>query len=835
MDSYAIRWLPDSLTGLLTLALDLRWSWHHGSDELWRALDAETWEATRNAWLVLNSVPGETLEKLGADPAFQQLYQEQVKCHQEFLVEPTWYSETCPGSLEQGIAYFCMEFGISESLPLYSGGLGVLAGDYLKAASDLGIPVTAVGLLYQQGYFRQAIGSNGEQLEFYPYNDPTILPVTPLRDESGEWLRVTVPFPGRLVRLRAWTASVGRCRLLLLDSNDPRNEPGDRGITSELYTGDSEKRLQQEMVLGIGGMKLLRQAGIPHSVCHINEGHSALALVERALQWQHVHGSDFATARMATRPTNLFTTHTPVASGFDIFPLELIRLYLSPWLKGRGVSDLQLAALSQRDQGDPEHLNMGWLALAMSGRVNGVSAIHQTVSRHIFQPLFPRWPTEDIPVEYVTNGVHTPSWDSPQSDAVWTGACGKERWRWAMPDTTPINCVSDSELWEMRRQQRARLIHYLRRRLASQHCEQQLENNPDAACGLLLDAETLTLGFARRFTEYKRPDLLLREPQRLMALLNDRDRPLQIIIAGKAHPQDHKGKQLIRQWQQFIRQPGVEGRIIFIEDYDLGVAAQFVQGVDVWLNTPRHPWEACGTSGMKVLVNGGLNLSQYDGWWGEAWHPDLGWAIRPGATLSELSRTAEHDPTDARELYELLEKEVIPEFYRVDQQALPKEWLRKVRASMNRLTALYSANRMVREYVEAFYQPMINNGKLRTPETAHALANQQTAIQTHWPRLRFSAFGCTRQRDTQLFTLEVYLDGLQQALVAAELVAEESEYGPRIVHPMTMKESLPGSANGFLYECEVPARPEGHYTPRLRVEDPRLNLPLEDASILWLR
>jgi starch phosphorylase len=320
-----------------------------------------------------------------------------------------------------------------------------------------------------------------------------------------------------------------------------------------------------------------------------------------------------------------------------------------------------------------------------------------------------------------------------------------------------------------------------------------------------------------------------------MALLNDRDRPLQIIIAGKAHPQDHKGKQLIRQWQQFIRQPGVEGRIIFIEDYDLGVAAQFVQGVDVWLNTPRHPWEACGTSGMKVLVNGGLNLSQYDGWWGEAWHPDLGWAMRPGATLSELSRTAEHDPTDARELYELLEKEVIPEFYRVDQQALPKEWLRKVRASMNRLTALYSANRMVREYVEAFYQPMINNGKLRTPETAHALANQQTAIQTHWPRLRFSAFGCTRQRDTQLFTLEVYLDGLQQALVAAELVAEESEHGPRIVHPMTMKESLPGSANGFLYECEVPARPEGHYTPRLRVEDPRLNLPLEDASILWLR
>ena len=832
---YATRWLPDSLTGLLPLALDLRWSWHHGSDELWRSLDADTWEATRNAWLVLNSVSAETLEKLAEDPDFQRLFQEQVKYHQAFLAAPTWYSETCPTSLEQGIAYFCMEFGVSESLPLYSGGLGVLAGDYLKAASDLGVPVTAVGLLYQQGYFRQSISSDGEQLEFYPYNDPTMLPVVPLRDESGEWVRVVVPFPGRDVRLRAWTARVGRCRLLLLDSNDPLNEPGDRGITSELYTGDTEKRLQQEMVLGIGGMELLRQTGTDHSICHINEGHCAMALVERALQWQEKHNSDFDTARMATRATNIFTTHTSVASGFDLFPLPMIRLYLASWLENREICPDDLAAISQTAQPEPEHLNMGWLGLAMSGRVNGVSAIHQTVSQHIFQPLFPRWPAEDIPIEYVTNGVHTPSWDSPDADEIWTRACGKERWRWPMKDTSPMDDIPDTELWDMRRQQRARLVHYLRKRLASQHCEHRPANNADAACGLLLDGETLTLGFARRFTEYKRPDLLLMEPERLLALLNDRDRPLQIVIAGKAHPKDLKGKQLIRQWKQFIRRPDVEGRIVFIDDYDLGVAAQLVQGVDVWLNTPRHPWEACGTSGMKVLVNGGLNLSQYDGWWGEAWQPDLGWAIRPGATFGELSRSAEHDPADAEALFRLLEDEVVPLFYEVDQQGLPKAWLRMVRASMNRLTATYSANRMMREYVEDFYLPMMRKGKERTPEAAQALAGLQTNIQKHWPRLRFSRFECSRFEDSQRVTMEVYLDGLDQSNVAAELVAEASEDGPRAVYPMTMKGPLPGSANGFLYGCDVPPRPDGHYTPRLRVQDDRLNIPMENPSILWLR
>lgn len=838
--AYTPRSLPESLEGLFQLALDLRWTWHHGSDELWRTLDADTWDTTRNSWLVLNSVSGDRLEELAGDPGFQKCYREQTSAHQEFVNARTWYSDDCTGSLGRGIAYFCMEYGVSESLPLYSGGLGVLAGDFLKAASDLGVPVTAIGLLYQQGYFRQAISTDGEQLEFYPYNDPTMLPVSPLRDDDGQWVRVVVPFPGRPVRLRAWRAQVGRCELLLLDSNDPRNEPGDRGITSELYTGDAEKRLQQEMVLGIGGWRLLGQMAIQPTVCHLNEGHCALALIERALSWQEKHQSDFQTARTATRATNLFTTHTSVAAGFDHYSAKLLRLYLEPWLERHGLTVDQLLELGRErsmigSETADQHLNMALLALNMSGRINGVSRIHRKVSQTIFQPFFPRWPAADIPAEFVTNGVHTPSWDSPESDAIWTRACGQNRWRRPLPMACPMTAIADEDLWEMRRLQRNRLIGYIRRRLSSQHCDQNPVNNRAAACGLLLDHETLTLGFARRFTEYKRPDLLLKDQERLIRLLASRDRPLQLVLAGKAHPYDKQGKEIIRQWKAFSRRTDVEGRVVFIEDYDLGVANQLIQGVDVWLNCPRHPWEACGTSGMKVLVNGGLNLSQHDGWWAEAWNADVGWAIRPDATFEEPSSSSDQDLSDARELFELLEHEVIPGFYDVDEQGIPRKWIQRIRASMDQLTATYSANRMVREYVEGFYLPMVEQGNGRNPASAADIASEYEDINRHWPRLRFSGFSVGESGSSQTYTIEVYLDGVNEQRIAVELVAEASTYGPRTVTEMPMKHPLAGSAHSYLYECTVPSRPQGHYTPRLRVKDDRLNLPLENPAVLWLK
>ncbi len=830
--AYSMRALPDQLSGLISLALDLRWSWHHDSDKLWRALDAEVWDATHNAWLVLNVVSSEHLLALSQDPDFLTLYQQQISRHESFTRAPTWYSKAYDNELGDGVAWFCMEYGVSESLPLYSGGLGVLAGDFLKAASDLGVPVMAVGLLYQQGYFRQALNAAGEQIEFHPYNDPTMLPVSPLRDSDGEWARVSVPFPGREVRLRGWKGQVGRCELLLLDSNDPRNEPGDRGITSELYSGDPEKRLQQEMVLGIGGWRLLELLGRQPSLCHINEGHSALALVERAHQWQRNHKTDFDVARMATRATNLFTTHTSVAAGFDRFPRPLAELYLQPWLTEQGN---QLDALIDVANGGTTDLNMAGLALGMSGRFNGVSRIHQKVTQTIFQPWFGRWPTPDIPAGYVTNGIHTPSWDSPESDQLWTGACGKDRWRQPMPEPEPLCEVDDLSIWEMRRSQRRRLIGYLRERLHAQHCEHNYGSNAEAACGLLLDTATLTLGFARRFTAYKRPDLLLKDPDRLIRMLTNRDHPLQIVLAGKAHPKDRSGKELIRRWKAFSRLPEVEGKVVFIEDYDLAVASQLIQGVDVWLNTPSHPWEACGTSGMKVLVNGGLNLSQFDGWWAEAWNDQVGWAIRPGASFEELSMDGSHDDADAEELYELLEQQVIPEFYRLDDKGLPASWLKRIRASMNQLTARYSAGRMVREYTSDFYLPMVAGGQERTAELARDLVEDRKTIANHWPRLRFGELTCQANDNGQAFTLCVYLGGLSQDQVALELVAEECGYGPRIVQAMTMSHQLEGSEDSYLYTACVPSRPAEHYTPRMRVCDPRLNLPLEDAHILWYR
>lgn len=834
--AYQPRQLPGALSALVTLAQDLRWSWHHGSDRLWQALDEETWNSTHNAWLVLNSVSDERLEMLSRDPDFLRTLKAQTEAHRRFTRAETWYSQTHAGQLSSGIVFFCMEYGLSEPLPLYSGGLGVLAGDYLKAASDLGVPVTAIGLLYQQGYFRQAISADGQQLEFYPYNDPTMLPLSPLRDPEGGWLRVTVPLPGRNLRLRTWVGQVGRCQLLLLDSNDPQNDPGDRGITSELYSGDPEKRLQQEMVLGIGGWRLLRKLKRNPDVCHINEGHCALAMIERALCWAEDHQRDFETARVATRATNLFTTHTSVTAGFDRYQPQQLEQYLPPWLNGRGdLTTERLIELGLDCTGGDPRFNMGRLALNMSGRVNAVSRIHKRVSQTIFQPFFPRWPRDDIPVEYVTNGVHTPSSDSPESDRIWTKACGQDRWCRPMDTDNPLTRVTDEELWQMRRAQRRRLVHYLRRRLAGQTDTGTLAGNADAASGQLLDSETLTIGFARRFTEYKRPDLLLMDEERLVRLLTQRDRPVQILLAGKAHPKDPAGKELIRRWIRFSRRPEVAGRVLFIEDYDLEVAVQLVQGVDVWLNTPRHPWEACGTSGMKVLVNGGLNVSQFDGWWAEAWTPEVGWAIRPGATFEQLSHNRDHDHRDAEELFALLENEVIPEFYRVNKEGIPQDWVARIRASMNRLTATYSANRMVREYVDRFYLPMAEKGRQRTPAVADELIEQARQTARHWPKIRFSGMKIQAQGDQQLITVDVYLDGLDETRILVELVAEASEAGPRILCPMTPAERLPGSAHTWMYQCLVPARPEGHYTPRIRVADERLNLPLEAPSVIWMK
>ncbi len=830
---YLPRAMPDALHGLVTLALDLRWSWHHGSDELWRQVDPALWEATANPWLILESVSDRRLDALAADPAFLDLLRKQLDAREAHFAQEAWFPQRVDGGFQGHIAYFSMEFGICESLPIYSGGLGVLAGDYLKTACDLDVPVIGIGLLYQRGYFRQSVNAHGEQIEFYPYNDPTMLPVVPLRDDDGEWVRVSIELPGRMLHLRAWRAQVGRRTLLLLDSNDPLNEPGDRGITSELYGGGPEMRLQQEMVLGIGGWRLLDALELECPVCHLNEGHPALAILERCRQFIAQHGCGFREALRATRAGNLFTTHTPVEAGFDRFEPELFSLYLETLARQLGIEDHELLALGRGpDAPADEPFNMAWLALRGAGAVNGVSRLHGEVSRRIFQPLFPRWPQAEVPVEHVTNGVHVPSWDSPVADSLWTESCGKSRWLGTLETVEEdLRGVSDEALWAFRAAGRRRLIAFVRERLTRQQCSRAGSHARVADCADVLEPDALTLGFARRFAEYKRPNLLLHDPRRLLRLLTDRDRPVQLIVAGKAHPQDHMGKALLRNWHAFIDRHGLRDRVVFIEDYDLDVAAQMVQGVDVWINTPRRPWEASGTSGMKVLVNGGLNLSELDGWWAEAFAPELGWAVGDGR-----EHGPDGDSADAEQLYRLLEEKVVPAFYQRDAQGLPRDWVRRMRESMARLTARFSTNRMLREYTLRYYLPLAEAWRRRAddPALVAGLEHWQSALDRHWAHLHFGTVRVESGNGVHRFEVQAYLDELPPEAVAVELYAESLEGGAPQVQALRRETALPGTANAYLYMGEVDARrPAVDYTPRIVPRHPHARVPLEATNILW--
>ena len=535
--------LPDAISGLADIALDLRWSWNHAADELWRAINPELWEATGNPWLILENTNHRRLQTLAEDSEFLAELTRQLNVRQTHLSEKTWFDALPDSASLKRVAYFSMEFGLSEALPIYSGGLGILAGDMLKTASDLGVPMIGIGLLYQQGYFRQGLDSDGRQLAYYPYNDPIMLPVTPVLDADGGWLHVHVELPGRTLRLRCWEAQVGRVRLLLLDANGMSNQPRDRGITATLYGGDSETRLQQEIILGIGGWRMLEALGLPAQVCHLNEGHAAFVALERAAQLMREQNLDFDTALRATRAGNLFTTHTPVAAAFDRFSHTLIRQYLAPYAARWGVDLETILALGrERPNQADEPFNMAWLALRGSGAVNGVSRLHGAVSRALFAPLFPRWPLAQIPVGHVTNGVHTPSWDSVEADTIWTESCGKARWNDELADIEQhISSLSDQALWEFRARQRQRLLKRLSQRRAERAAGRGDDPTRTSTLNQLLDPNALILGFARRFTGYKRTNLLLAQPERLLRLLGNPQRPVQLVLAGKAHPRDTEG------------------------------------------------------------------------------------------------------------------------------------------------------------------------------------------------------------------------------------------------------------------------------------------------------
>jgi starch phosphorylase len=576
---------------LSELALELRWCWDHGLDDIWKALDSELWDLTRNPWVVLQSVSPLRLKALLADPAFRGRVEKLVMDQREANMAPAWFQHAHPKSPLTRAAYFCMEFGLSEALPIYSGGLGNVAGDQLKAASDLGVPVVAIGLLYQQGYFRQSIEADGHQTELYPYNAPGQLPITRVHDKDGEWLRLEIALPGHKIWLRTWEARIGRVRLYLLDSNDPANSPANRRITSELYSGGPELRLSREVVLGIAGWRLLHRLGIRPEVCHLNEGHAAFAVLERARIFMQENGCDFASAMAATRSGNLFTTHTPVAAGFDRFAPHLMQRFLRLMAEQLGTTAHELMALGRLNPDDPEEpFNMAYLAIRGSVAINAVSRLHREVSQVIFQDMFPRWPQSEVPVGYVTNGVHTPSWDSVEADRIWNFACASGFWRGTMEGVEKrVREVKDETLWEMRSHNRRELVAFTRNRLIDDLAATGADDSEVLQASTLFDPNALTLGFARRFASYKRPTLMLHDPDRLIGLLTDRQRPVQLIIAGKAHPADIVGKTMVQQWVNFTRRPEVRGHVVFISDYDLRVAERLVQGGDVWINNPAPP------------------------------------------------------------------------------------------------------------------------------------------------------------------------------------------------------------------------------------------------------
>ena len=834
--------LPTEIEGfdsLAELALDMHWSWNHATDEVWRQLDPELWGITNNPWVVLQTASRDRIERVLADPVFRKKVDGLVEASRQAAETPAWFQSNHSEAPLTCIAYFSMEFMLSEALPIYSGGLGNVAGDQLKAASDLGVPVIGVGLLYQQGYFRQVIDKNGEQQALYPFNDPGQLPITPLRQPNGEWLRLEIALPGYSVWLRAWQVQVGRVKLYLLDSNDAANFPAHRGITSELYGGGPELRLKQEMLLGLGGWRLLRALGLQPEICHLNEGHAAFAVLERAHNFMEETGHPFEVALAVTRAGNLFTTHTAVAAGFDRFAPALIEQYLGRYAETKlGIALQDLLALGRQNPADTsEPFNMAYLALHGCGAANGVSRLHGKVSRRLFLPLFPRWPEDEVPIGHVTNGVHMPTWDSPPSDDLWTESCGKGRWLGTTKSLEQdIRRISDARLWQFRTAASKSLVEYARERVSLEMAAAGVPPEEVEAAKHLFDPQTLTLGFARRFATYKRPNLLLHDPQRLLRLLTNTQRPVQLIIAGKAHPADQAGQALIREWVHFIRRPEAQTHAIFLGDYDMLLTEHLVQGVDVWINTPRRPWEACGTSGMKVLVNGGLNLSELDGWWAGAFTPEVGWALGDG---QEHGDDPAWDAAEAEALYDLLERDVVPEFYARDGQGIPTAWVARMRNSMADLTPRFSADRAVREYTEQHYLPGAAAYRERAAgkgSVGRKLVDWQHALEKEWPAIRFGETKVETDGEQQVFEVQAYLNELDPNAARVELYADGVNGGDPVRQEMERVRQLAAVSGGYAYRARVPAtRPATDYTVRLIPHCTGLAVPLETARILWQR
>jgi len=732
--------LPVALSRLRELAYNVWWTWDRDALELFQRLDRDLWEESEhNPVRMLGMVSQELLESRAVDDGYLAHYDRVCERLDRYLTDSLWYDKTYGSDTSVRIAYFSAEFGLTECLPIYSGGLGILAGDHLKAASDLGLPLAGVGLLYQQGYFRQYLNRDGWQGESYPVNDFYAMPVEPVCKDDRQ-LCVGVPFPGRTVTARIWRVNVGRIHLYLLDTNCPENTPDDRTITGELYGGDQEMRIRQEIVLGIGGMRALRALGLNPGVFHMNEGHSAFLALERVRRAMEDDGLTFDEAVEATRASNIFTTHTPVPAGIDIFPPDMVRRYLGETAAELGLDWNTFFALgSTGEHGKASAFSMANLAFHFSSYANGVSKLHGAVSRNMWRHIWPGVPEHEIPIDSVTNGIHLRSWVSKDMGTLYERYLGQN---WTLrPENQEIwtraTQIPAEELWRTHERRRERLVSFARERLVGQlihrgAAARELDMVADA-----LNPEALTIGFARRFATYKRADLLLRDPDRLHRILaGDPDRPVQIIFSGKAHPKDQPGKELIRELLHIARQERFRRHIVFLENYNMTISRYMVQGVDVWLNTPRRLYEASGTSGMKAAANGVLNMSILDGWWDEAYATGLGWAIGKGEEYEDLEY--QYD-VESSAIYDLLEQEVVPLFYDRDRGNIPRGWVDMMRRSLRDLCPVFNTARMVTEYTSRFYAPALDRHK-RFTESGNALAQEfarwKNRVLELWPAVK---------------------------------------------------------------------------------------------------
>jgi glycogen phosphorylase len=839
--SFTVRpHLPVALAPLQELATNLRWSWDERTRDLFRWVDPETWELSfHDPVRLLGTAPRERLEQLAADPTFMGFLGEIHGELRRYLEAPRWFQNR-PGGPLRAIAYFSPEFGLAEALPQYSGGLGVLAGDHLKAASGLGVPLVGVGLFYRQGYFRQTLNPEGWQEEHYPALDPHAMALALV-----EGARVEVDLAGETLAAQVWLAQVGRIKLYLLDADIDDNDEELRAVTNRLYGGEIEHRIRQEILLGVGGVRALAAVGEATQVFHTNEGHAGFLGLERIRQLITEEGLAFPEGIEAVRAGTIFTTHTPVSAGIDRFPRDLIQRYFKDWAAECGISLDQLMHLGHfPDEAPDAPFNMAVMGLRLAGLANGVSQLHGRVSRQMFHALWPSVPADEAPIGSVTNGVHARTWVAPEMADLLNRAV-LPSWEEADADAwARVADARDDEIWRVREQGRERLVSFVRSRLKSSLLARGVSESDAAWCDEAFDPTALTIGFSRRFAAYKRATLLLSQPERLRRLLLSPERPLQLLFAGKAHPADDVGKEMIRQLVQFSRQPDLRHRIAFIEDYDIAVARMLYQGCDVWLNTPRRPLEACGTSGEKAALNGALNCSILDGWWAEMFDGSNGWAISSAESYEDLDH---RDRVEADSLFELLERQIVPLYYDRFEGRVPRRWVRRVKSSLQSLGPRVTASRMVKDYVELMYEPIAARTDLLSASgqaRARALAGWKVRVRSAWPDVYVghvhseAGSALAELGENRHVEVLVALGSLSGDDVAVELLHgpvgpndEITEFSVVTLHLV----GLGDESGHYRYEGSFSCSRAGRYGYTVRVvpAHPDLLIPAEMGCVAW--